>query len=322
VHQKKALIDQNLKTHVMKEAAIVGKLPQSPFIAALLATFSDKHTLCSVHSNLIAGPLVDMLPANALATTGAEGEALVKFIIAGLLKAVLALHTAEVVCRMIHPEVLMLDWKGYPVIFDLTLCKSLRDGVTYTLCGIPEYNAPEQISKAGYAYGPDYWAVGVLMFELFKGYPPWHQLVADKKGKAVEDCTFEAVEIYKAITDYKPVGSNELPYPQNLSKPAIDLMDDLIDPECSSRLGCRGDDVQNLADIEQHEFFDGFNWSNLEDGSFPSPIATKCKSKAATALNGKKIEFDKNMDLPKGDQKWCADWDFIETAGYEVAGGN
>ena len=70
----------------------------------------------------------------------------------------------------------MIDSTGHIKIIDLGFAKKINNGKTYTLCGTPEYLAPEILKdqKAGYGKAVDYWGIGVLVYELLVGFPPFY----------------------------------------------------------------------------------------------------------------------------------------------------
>lgn len=78
----------------------------------------------------------------------------------------------EIVYRDLKPENLLIDKDGHIKIADFGFAKKLENNRTYTLCGTPEYLAPELIQggKTGYGRSIDWWALGVLIFEMLAGY--------------------------------------------------------------------------------------------------------------------------------------------------------
>jgi serine/threonine protein kinase len=82
------------------------------------------------------------------------------------------LHSLNIIYRDIKLENLLLDREGHLKIVDFGFSKQVRDK-TRTLCGTPEYIAPEIILNMGYGASVDWWAMGVLVFEMVVGYPPF-----------------------------------------------------------------------------------------------------------------------------------------------------
>lgn len=96
-----------------------------------------------------------------------------RFYIANVVLMLEHLHSNDIVYRDLKPENLLLDDLGYLKLADFGFAKQLS-GRTYTLCGTPPFLAPEVICGSGHGKAADWWALGILMYELLCGYPPWH----------------------------------------------------------------------------------------------------------------------------------------------------
>lgn len=73
-----------------------------------------------------------------------------------------------------QPENLLLAKDGHLKMTDFGFAKRISDTHrTWTLCGTPEYLAPEVIQSKGHSFAVDWWALGILIFEMLSGYPPF-----------------------------------------------------------------------------------------------------------------------------------------------------
>ncbi|VDN21113.1 unnamed protein product [Cylicostephanus goldi] len=82
------------------------------------------------------------------------------------------LHLRNIVYRDLKPENLLLSKNGHVKLSDFGLAKVLK-GKTYTICGTAEYMAPEILLKKGYGAEVDWWSLGILIYELISGSPPF-----------------------------------------------------------------------------------------------------------------------------------------------------
>lgn len=139
------------------------------------------------------------------------------FYITEIVLALEYLHSKKVAYRDLKPENLLIANDGHLKITDFGFAKKIIDR-SFTLCGTPEYLAPEIIMTCGHNHGVDWWALGVLIFEMLAGYPPFYDN--------------NPYDIYRKIS----IGYYE--FPPTISLNARKLIDALLNPDISKRLGC------------------------------------------------------------------------------------
>lgn len=164
--------------HVRHERAVLADVVGHPFITNLLASFSDADSLYM---------LLDYVPGGELFSYLRKfrrfAEPAARFYAAEIVLVLEYLHEQQggVAYRDLKPENLLLDQDGHIKLVDFGFAKRLgykdsRPVETYTLCGTPEYLAPEVIHNKGHTTAVDWWALGILIYEFLTGYPPfWHQ---------------------------------------------------------------------------------------------------------------------------------------------------
>lgn len=149
-----------------------------------------------------------------------------------------------------------MDVNGYVKLVDFGLAKQLLSGKTWTLCGTPDYLAPEIILNEGHDLAVDYWALGVLIFEMVVGAPPFY----------AED----PMEVYEKILSGNPA------MPSFFTRNLSDLLKKLLRSQQGKRLGnTRG----GTAAVIKHKWFSSFDWAGLENAEMKPPYKPSISSK-------------------------------------------
>jgi len=238
---------------VRHERAILAEVAGHPFITNLQASFSDRDSLYM---------LLDYVPGGELFSYLRKfrrfDEPTARFYIAEIVLVLEYLHEQQggVAYRDLKPENLLIDGDGHIKLVDFGFAKRLgnhegRQVETYTLCGTPEYLAPEVIHNKGHTASVDWWALGILLYEFLTGYPPfWHQ---------------NPIEIYKQIVE-KPV---LFPVEPRISDEAQDIIRSFCTIDRSKRLG----NIQGGAQrVKDHPFFKDVNWDDVYHRRRRGPI--------------------------------------------------
>ncbi|CAG7832268.1 unnamed protein product, partial [Allacma fusca] len=161
---KSHILATQQQEHVYAERNIMMNC-KSPFIASLYCTFKDSKCIYLLMEACLGGEIWTILRDK-----GSFDEDTTRFLAACVVLALEYLHERDIIYRDLKPENLMVANNGYVKLVDFGFSKVVLSGQrTWTFCGTPEYVAPEVVLNRGHDRTVDYWAFGVLLFELLSG---------------------------------------------------------------------------------------------------------------------------------------------------------
>jgi len=252
------LVQQNMQVRAMREKDIQ-IMCDSPFIVKLYETYSDSQTLYLLLELALGGELFYTYFRKGF--HGSEKHA--KFYAAGTALAFEHMHARHIVYRDLKPENILLNDHGHVKITDMGLAKVVM-GKTFTTCGTPEYFAPELIASTGHNQAVDWWALGILLFELMAGHTPFE---ASKKDKGDSD-------IMQIFTNIKK-GIQKVAFPTHFSSSLTDLVMRLCSKEPALRIPMRKGGLKNLM---SHAWYEGFAWEAMTNLLMEPPYKPKVKN--------------------------------------------
>ncbi|XP_038824544.1 cGMP-dependent protein kinase 2-like isoform X3 [Salvelinus namaycush] len=204
--------------------------------------------------------------------SGRFDEPIAVFCTACVVEAYAYLHKKGIMYRDLKPENLMLDAKGYVKLVDFGFAKELVHGdKTYSFCGTPEYMAPEIIQNQGHDFAADFWSLGILVYELLVGSPPFS--------------SSEPAKIYPKILD------GVLKFPPYMGEGAKSLISKLCRPRPGQRLG---NTKNGIKDVRHHRWFSSMNWHKLRVGQVEAPTIRLIR-KGPCYINFDRFPFDQAL---------------------------
>ncbi|TNJ26996.1 Kinase, AGC PKA [Giardia muris] len=277
---KRKLIALQQVTHVRDECMLLASL-DSPFIVKQHALLQDDRNIHIVLDFIQGGELFYHLRRR-----NKFPPEVAKFYAAEVLMAIGHMHKQGIVYRDLKLENILLDRKGHVKIVDLGFAKRIVDPsddgeemarLCFSIVGTPEYLPPETIRSTGHDMSADWWAFGILLYEMIVGRPPFYN---------------ETPELL-----YREILQGRLEFPPNFPTVAADLVKRLLDPDKAKRLGSSL--TTGTEDVMKHPFFSNIDWKWFARQEVRTPITPKIKDPTDTAYY--KDYLDENGDFEPED---------------------
>ncbi|XP_069581239.1 cGMP-dependent protein kinase 1-like isoform X2 [Brachyistius frenatus] len=279
--KKRHIMDTRQQEHIRSEKHIMTEA-HSDFIVRLYRTFKDRKYLYMLLEACLGGEVWTLLRDR-----GSFEDSTTRFYTGCVVEAFAYLHAKGIIYRDLKPENLLLDSRGYAKLVDFGFAKKIGFcKKTWTFCGTPEYVAPEIILNKGHDVSADYWSLGILMYELLTGSPPF-------SGP-------DPMKTYNIILR----GIDMIEFPKKITKNAANLIKKLCRDNPSERLGNLKNGVK---DIQKHKWFEGFNWEGLKKGTLTPPITPDVSSPTDTSHFD---SFPEDTEEPPPDDNSGWDYDF------------
>ncbi|KAH0664586.1 hypothetical protein KY290_030494 [Solanum tuberosum] len=268
VLKKADMIRKNAVESILAERDILISV-RNPFVVRFFYSFTCRENLYLVMEYLNGGDLYSLLR-----NLGCLDEEVVRVYIAEVVLALEYLHSQHVVHRDLKPDNLLIAHDGHIKLTDFGLSKvglinstddlsgpavsgtsMMEDDESQlsasehqeerrkkrSAVGTPDYLAPEILLGTGHGFTADWWSVGIILFELIVGVPPFN---AEHPQKIFDN-----------------ILNRKIPWPmvsEEMSGNAQDLIDQLLTEDPNMRLGARG-----ASEVKQHPFFRDINWDTL-----------------------------------------------------------
>lgn len=235
--KKDKIFTRKLTKYAVVERNVLS-ISSHPFIVKLHYAFQTPDRLFLIMEYWPGGDL-----GNYLEAEDTFNEEKTRFYIWEIILAVEDLHKRGIIYRDLKPDNIVLDKKGHAKLTDFGLSKENMEKIDFTtksFCGSYAYLAPEMIKKEGHTMSLDWYLLGVLLYEMLEGFPPYY---CDDKDILMEN-----------------IIEHDLKVPKNISKYAQDLISKLLDKDPENRLGNK----EGATEIKSHPWFGSINWTDVE----------------------------------------------------------
>ena len=251
--EKTAAVKLNMTTRVMHEHKVVHRLVEDfKFVPSVLMTLETEAYLLSICSTTSVTDL-----HQCMADYGPFDEATALFYAANVFLGIEYLHQNGYAYRNVSPEAITLDSSGYVTLTDLRFAAE-KDNKVFDLCGNYAYLAPEQVSSSGHDHAVDYWALGILIYDMMTERTPW---TTGDPALDTEEALFS-----KIASHY----TGALQYPDAFSLELVAILDKLLEPLVAQR-------ITTPQEFRSNGWLQVVDWEMLMGGKVAAPHGPECE---------------------------------------------
>ena len=251
--KKSAVIRLKQVDHIISEKTILKSLSH-PFIVGLLGSFQDEAHLYLALEYVPGGEFFTYLRRS-----GKLPAASASFYTAQIVSIFEYLHQFRVAYRDLKPENILIDARGYLKLTDFGFAKVVRT-YTLTVCGTPDYLAPEVLLNKGHSTSADWWTLGIFLYEMLVGYPPF--IGQDTMGT------------------YQKIIAGKYSFPRFVDANGKQLVKNLLQADLTKRFGNLKDGVD---DIKRSAFLQHIDWEALMRREIPAPFVPPVQGETDTS---------------------------------------
>ncbi|CAH8659905.1 unnamed protein product [Schistosoma guineensis] len=260
VIKKETILDEEDIDWVQTEKHVFECATNHPFLVGLHSCFQTRSRLFFVIEFVNGGDLMFYMQRNLRLA-----EDYARFYAAEICIALNFLHERGIIYRDLKLDNVLMDSEGHIKLTDYGMCKEgiIGDMTTTTFCGTPNYIAPEILKGESYSFSVDWWALGVLMFEMLAGRSPWEGVgQSANPDQNTEDYLFQIIL------------SRPIRFPRSISVRATSILNAFLQKVPTERLGCAPN--SSFGDIMEHGFFKPIDWVALERKEVHPPYRPTC----------------------------------------------
>ena len=273
---KKQVKLRHQEVHTKAERDLMVKI-NCPFIVNIKFAFQDNAKLYIITEFMQGGEMFFHLHKEKRFSNEKT-----RFYIIEIILAIEFLHKNKMLYRDLKPENIMVDSNGHIKLTDFGLSKMVKKTKekAFTICGTPQYLAPEILSDEGYDNSVDWWSLGCVMYEMLVGKAPFR----------IPKGSYLSADLYR----------KKITIPEYVTEEAKELISQLLVPNPRKRLGYGEDGAQK---IKEHRYFEGINWDDAWNKKLTPPFIPVLKSETDLSYFDKmftdeKIEGSKVTDVP------------------------